>query len=272
MKKLKREKEEGKGKERTEEEEGGSVAAPSPRPKSPFSPPLPSFFMTTRRERFRGRRKPLLRPPRLPPRPALLPVLGPGRPLGVGVPVRRPPRPDRLEAEVVERPPAADVPVRHRPPLGARVALDQLSQPALDRLVVDADVERGLAPRVEVRVEVLRFDVRVGAAGEQVVADLEVAVVVGEVRGPVERGPAAPVALVDLCAVVEEVVELRKGVVVFLKSEGEGRERKEVRRRERRKKRGRQARNGKKEGAGVMLFRSSFSMFSFVFFDARERL
>ena len=133
-----------------------------------------------------------------------------------------PPGPHRLKAEVVERPPAADVPVRHRPPLGARVALDQLSQPAPDRLVVDADVERGLAPRVEVRVEVSRFNVRVGAAGEQVVADLEVAVVVGEVRGPVERGPAAPVALVDLCAVVEEVVELRKGVFFFFRVREKG--------------------------------------------------
>ena len=40
---------------------------------------------------------------------------------------------------------------------------------------------------------------------------LEIAVVVREVRGPVQRGPAAAVALVDLGAVVEEVVELEKG-------------------------------------------------------------
>ena len=96
---------------------------------------------------------------------------------------------------------------------------------------------------------------RVGASREQVVADLEVAVVVGEVRGPVERGPAAAVALVDLGAVVEEVVELmrvwRGGERRKRKRTGERRDEKE----EEEEKRGRRKKQkGKKREEQALCF------------------
>ena len=75
-------------------------------------------------------------------------------------------------------------------------------------VVLDGDLYRGLAAGVEVRIVVLGADRRVRAAAQQVLVNLEVPVVLRQVRCSVERGEAAVVGLVHrLRAVVDDVVD-----------------------------------------------------------------
>ncbi len=124
-------------------------------------------------------------------------------------PVVLAPRLDGVQTVVVQGPPASDVRVALWALRSSGVLCLQHEELLPHLLVLNGHLQRDLLARVQVRVVVFGADGRVCAFGQEVLVDLEVALVLSEVRGAVQRSESLLVPLVDaLGAVAYDMMDL----------------------------------------------------------------